>query len=128
MNNNSLYVGEWIFNTLSQIEGITTISPVCVTQGTQCPYAVYYRQNIATPSTKDGASGDTLTYNLNIYTNKYKDGLQLITEARKKLSRPTKYNNMVISDFAINGGDEDFTQDIYIQRITFTIKVKDGNS
>ena len=122
MNNSSLHIGKWLFQELSNINGLA-VYPVVASEGTTTPYAVYYRQGITASNTKDGVQGDLLTYNLNIYTDSYAAGLDYMEQARKLLSVPTKYDNMNIRNFAIVGGTEDYAGNIYIQTITFQIKV-----
>ena len=46
MINNSLHIGKWIYNILNNNIQDLNIYPVIATEGTECPYCVYWRTGI----------------------------------------------------------------------------------
>lgn len=125
MINNSLHIGKWIYNVLNNNIQDLNIYPVIATEGTECPYCVYWRTGIQASNTKDGWDGDTLTISLNIYTKEYEEGLEKITTARQILSYGGEYENMKIRNFRIIDGSEDFVNGIFIQSIVFSVTITD---
>ena len=125
MINNSLHIGKWIYNVLNENIQDLNIYPVIANEGTECPYAVYWRTGIQASNTKDGWAGDTLTMSLNVYTKDYEEGLEKMTTARKILSYGGVYENMKIKNFRIIDGNEDFVNGIFIQSITFSVTITD---
>lgn len=125
MINNSLHIGKWIYNVLNNNIQDLNVYPVIATEGTECPYCVYWRTGIQASNTKDGLNGDTLTMSLNIYTKDYEEGLKKITTARQILSYGGEYENMKIRNFRIFDGSEDFVNGIFIQSIVFSVTITD---
>lgn len=122
MINESLHIGEWIYATLSQIDNLS-VFPVIATEENEGNYCVYWRTSMTSSNTKDGINGDTLTINLNIYSQDYEESVSLMTTARKMLCKGGRYNGMRICNFQIITGSEDWAENFFIQNITFTIDI-----
>lgn len=118
---NSLLIGNYIFDVISNMNVPTF--PIVAEQGTTFPFCVYRRVGLNAQDTKDGIVDDTVTYEINVYSKGYKEGLTLINNIRKALGKRYSKEGLSITDMTIVGSQEDYAQEAYWQQITYMVTV-----
>lgn len=104
----------------SLLQTITTrVYPLCAVAGTKIPFIIYRRTNSQPLSfTKDGMSGIRMSFDIELVTESYTDGLTLLDALHVALVH--RYPEFQI----VNTGELfDSDQNLYIQQISITIDV-----
>lgn len=128
---NSIFIGKVIYNILSTNSLLTPlvgnkIYPLVAEQTTEYPFIVYFRDNITNKTyTKDGYCEDLVTFTINCVSTDYSEGLEIANEVRKCLEkRKIESEYMTIFNCRINSIDESFTDNAYVQTLSFTCTIE----
>ena len=127
MVNNGLLIGKLIFQTLSNDSAITAyvgdkIYPVVAPYEVTNPYIVFLRMNdYGTGYSKDGVWGDTISFQVNVFSDKYIDSVDIANLVRKSFEGHKISNaELAISNIFLTGASEQFIEDTFMQTLTFS--------
>ena len=124
--NNSLYIGELVYNRLSTIPETTTrCYPLIAENSTNFPFLIYKRDSLERESlTKDGYGSDYVSVTVTIVTESYKEGLDIAQKVRQLLTlRSYNYNDKMTVTSNLTAAYESYEDNSYIQTLTFTMSV-----
>lgn len=119
---NTIDIAAFVYDRLSQVEDLE-VYPVVAEQKTTIPFAIYWREGMEYRKTKDGIYEAYITYGVHIYTQTYKQGALWCQSAIEKLRPSGTAGTQKVTDFELEDCSEAWTDDIYIQRITFSYRV-----
>ncbi len=95
------------------------VFPIVANEGTSMPYAVYMRDGLSAEKTKDGIASITPTFSVNIVASTYFEGLSIADDVIGNVL------SMTSTDFnvspALVSSSEEYTEEGFIQTLTFTI-------
>ena len=122
---NSLKVGKEIYSILSKNKSLTDIVgnkiyPIIVEKDTNYPFIVYKRSNVIPDYTKDYHFKDFVIVDIICVSNHYVESVEIATLVRESLE-DKKYGDIV--SIKLEGADEDFIDDAYIQTLTFNLTI-----
>jgi hypothetical protein len=123
----SIQIGKVIYAILSNDEELQTyigkkIFPIVAEQTTTYPFITYQRENISTNSeTKDIYIQDTVSFAVNIVAEKYFDSVEIADIVRRCLEKRKLPNSleMNITNCHLYAINEDYTDNVYVQRLSF---------
>lgn len=128
---NSIFIGKVIYSELIKNQNLTKfvdnrIFPLIAEQTTNYPFVIYYRDSIVNKTfTKDGYCQDTVNFSVNCVATDYSEVLEIANEVRKTLEKQKIVNEyMTIFNCRINTIDESFTDNAYVQMLSFTCTVE----
>lgn len=121
----SLEVGKEIYSILSKNKSLTDkvgnkIYPIIVEKDTNYPFIVYKRSNVIPDYTKDYHFKDDVIVDIICVSNHYVESVEIATLVRESLE-DKKYGDIV--SIRLEGADEDFIDDAYIQTLTFNLTI-----
>lgn len=121
----SLEVGKEIYSILSKNKSLTDkvgnkIYPIIVEKDTNYPFIVYKRSNVIPDYTKDYHFKDDVIVDIICVSNHYVESVEIATLVRESLE-DKKYGDIV--SIKLEGADEDFIDDAYIQTLTFNLTI-----
>ena len=122
---NSLKVGKEIYSHLKESKSLTDIvgnkiHPIIVEKDTNYPFIVYKRSNVIPDYTKDYHFKDYVIVDIICVSNHYVESVEIATLVRESLE-DKKYGDIV--SIKLEGADEDFIDDAYIQTLTFNLTI-----
>ena len=122
---NSLKVGKEIYSNLKENKSLTDIVgnkiyPIIVEKDTNYPFIVYKRSNVIPDYTKDYHFKDDVIVDIICVSNHYVESVEIATLVRESLE-DKKYGDIV--SIILEGADEDFIDDAYIQTLTFNLTI-----
>ena len=124
--NNSLLIGKLIYQTLSNDEAIAqyvgeNIWPVVAPYEVKNPYIVFLRTNdYSSAYSKDGYVGDTVGFQVNVFSDKYIDSVEIANLVRNSFEGHKISNDeLEVSQIRMTNATEQFVEDTYIQTLTF---------
>ena len=122
---NSLKVGKEIYSHLKENKSLTDkvgnkIYPIIVEKDTNYPFIVYKRSNVIPDYTKDYHFKDDVIVDIICVSNHYVESVEIATLVRESLE-DKKYGDIV--SIRLEGADEDFVDDAYIQTLTFNLTI-----
>ena len=122
---NSLKVGKEIYSHLKENKSLTDIVgnkiyPIIVEKDTNYPFIVYKRSNVIPDYTKDDHFKDDVIVDIICVSNHYVESVEIATLVRESLE-DKKYGDIV--SIKLEGADEDFIDDAYIQTLTFNLTI-----
>ena len=123
----SLSVAEHINKKLSSSTELTEIVcdrlfPVAVKENVELPFIVYERESVVPNSTKDGTEGDTVTENVFIFAESYKQSVQIAELVRKSLDGSQgSYSTFDVDECDFSDAAETYEDGVYIQQLVFNI-------
>lgn len=125
---NSLLIGKYIYKLLSEDEMLKALSqkiyPLVAKADTTYPFVVYARTNLYTTYCKDGIIEDTLDVQVIAVSDNYVESLEVANQIRNVLElKRYKDDYIYITDCRLSSATEEFIEDAFIQRMTFTIKI-----
>lgn len=127
----SLSIGVHILQKLSASQELHSvvgekIFPIVATHETTFPFIIYKRGSLTPGYTKDRYStGDNTTAELIVASDKYADSVKIIELVRSALeNKGGEYNSFSVVDAKVISADEDFIEDTFIQRITFSFETE----
>lgn len=100
------------------------IFPV-VTSKAELPYILYRRAALQHNPTKAGQPGaDTVTMEVFCYTASYADGVELAEAVRKALDYAQgEKDGLIMRSCTLVDSEEDFTDDAFVQCLSFNVKI-----
>ena len=125
----SLSIGELICEILTENAEVksrtTNIFPVA-TDKAKLPYILYRRAGMEQAEAKGISGADTVALEINCFTEKYQEGVELAESVRSALD-----NNQAVSadgklrmrSCVLADGEEAWQDDAYVQQLIFNIKV-----
>ena len=121
----SLKVGKEIYSYLKENKSLTDIVgnkiyPIIVEKDTNYPFIVYKRSNVIPDYTKDYHFKDDVIVDIICVSNHYVESVEIATLVRESLE-DKKYGDIV--SIRLEGADEDFIDDAYIQTLTFNLTI-----
>lgn len=104
---------------------VTNVFPQAAVAGTKLPFIIYRRNTISNLNSKDSIYQSDISFDIDIVTESYMDGLEYLDSLLNKLQRvsidnPT-YNYRITIDSVADMFDEQ--QELFIQRIGCTLQV-----
>ena len=126
---NSILIGETLFDKLSCSETLgklvkSRIFPLVATNTTTFPFIVFFRDDIKTISNKDGYHEDDVNFTIVAVSNKYIESLEIANEIRNIFEkRKIVGKNLVMTDIQIDGVDEVWEENSYVQKLHFSCKI-----
>jgi hypothetical protein len=127
----SLSIGVHILQKLSasqELHGVVgdKIFPIAATHETTFPFIIYKRGSLTPGYTKDQyATGDNATAEVIVASDKYADSVKVIELVRSALeNQGGEYDEFTVIDAKIISADEDFIEDTFVQRITFSFETE----
>lgn len=132
MANNGLLIGKLIFLTLGNDSEITSyvgdkIYPVVAPYEVTNPYIVFTRVNdYGTGYSKDGCYGDTISFQVNVFSDKYIEAVEIANLVRNSFEGHKISNDeLTICNIRLTSASEQFIDDTYIQTLTFDCQSTD---
>lgn len=104
---------------------VSNVFPQAAVAGTKLPFIIYRRNTISNLNSKDSIYQSDISFDIDIVTESYMDGLEYLDSLLNKLQRvsidnPT-YNYRITIDSVADMFDEQ--QELFIQRIGCTLQV-----
>lgn len=122
----SLRIGEVLHDKLSTILNTFPIIAEEGKDGVRFPFAVYRRTSLYVSNTKDRYDDDeTANFDLSIVTNNYPEGIELAEKVCDALVhwRIQLDDNAEIYDVEVSGGQEEYVNGAFIQRLFLTFSI-----
>jgi hypothetical protein len=119
-------IGKVIYNILSGSTEISNlvddkIYPIVIPENTSLP-TITYERRLLTETTKDN-NFYTVNFDINVYTDNYKDGIDIADKVDGVLNSFTDEIDDYFIQLIYNDGiDEMFNSGVYIQKLTYIIK------
>jgi hypothetical protein len=122
---NTLNIGKYIYSTISGDDQITCkVYPLVADNDAKFPFIVYRRSGLVSGTTKDGLTEDDVTVEIVIVSDKYSVGLDLAIKVRNLLEKQSViYEDIEINDTTLNLATEEYSDNSYIQRMQFDMKI-----
>lgn len=122
---NTLNIGKYIYSTITGCKQITCkVYPLIADNNAKFPFIVYKRSNLVSGTTKDGLTEDDVTVEIVIVSDKYSVGLDLAINVRNLLEKQSVvYEDIEINDTTLNLATEEYSDNSYIQRMQFDMKI-----
>lgn len=127
---NSLLIGKYIYKLLSEDEVLSKsvtpkrIFPLVANADTTYPFIVYCRTGLNVEYCKDGMVEDIVEVQVVAVSDKYVESLDVANQIRSTLElRRYKDADIFIRDCRLSSVQEEFMEDAFVQRLTFTIKM-----
>ena len=122
---NTLNIGKYIYSTISGDNQITCkVYPLIADNDAKFPFIVYRRTGLVSGTTKDGLTEDDVTVEIVIVSDKYSVGLDLAIKVRNLLEKQSViYEDIEINDTTLNLATEEYSDNSYIQRMQFNMKI-----
>lgn len=122
---NTLNIGKYIYSTISGDNQITCkVYPLIADNDAKFPFIVYRRTGLVSGTTKDGLTEDEVTVEIVIVSDKYSVGLDLAIKVRNLLEKQSViYEDIEINDTTLNLATEEYSDNSYIQRMQFNMKI-----
>ena len=104
---------------------VSNVFPQAAVAGTKLPFIIYRRNTISNLNSKDSVYQSDISFDIDIVTESYMDGLEYLDSLLNKLQRvsidnPT-YNYRITIDSVADMFDEQ--QELFIQRVGCTLQV-----
>lgn len=121
----SLEVGKEIYSILSKNKSLTDkvgnkIYPIIVEKDTNYPFIVYKRSNVIPDYTKDYHFKDYVIVDIICVSNHYVESVEIASLVRESLEDKRIGD---INSIKLEGADEDFIDDAYIQTLSFNLTI-----
>ena len=125
---NSLQIGEYIYNILSNNEEltnlITKITPIVADNDTALPFAVYKRVSLNSNRCKDGTFEDVTMVEIVVVSASYSQGIEIANIIRDCMVFTDRtVGDMFINESTLSQTTEEYSNNAYIQKLQFTITI-----
>lgn len=127
---NSILIGKYIYKLLTEDEVLAKIVtpkkifPLVANAETTYPFIVYSRTGLNVEYCKDGIVEDTVEIQVIAVSDKYIESLEVANQIRKILElRRFKDENVFIKDCRLSSVYEEYIENAFVQKVTFTIKL-----
>lgn len=124
--NNALLIGKLIYQTMANNAAIVEyvddkIWPVVAPYEVTNPYIVFTRTNdYSSAYSKDGIVGDTVNFQINVFSDKYIDCVEIANLVRNSFEGHKISNDeLEIYSIRMTNASEQFAEDTFIQTLTF---------
>lgn len=117
-----LEVGKAIYKIL---EGIKSVYPIVADQGAEFPYIVYRRAGLSHANTKDRFNyQEVATVEVIVAATSYLESIELAKQVMYRLEHTRGlYNEISINEIKLIDAEEDYIENTFIQRLTFSIEI-----
>ena len=126
---NALSINKYINKFLTESEAVTALVSVSnirplILAPTLFPYVSFMHGNITSSYTKDGWIEDTTEVTIICVSDDYSQTID-IAEAVRELFEEKAYkdDDIYISQIRLNGSTEDQIENVFVQRLSFDVKV-----
>lgn len=122
----SFRIGEILFRKLSTILKTFPVIAEEGKDGTVFPFCIYKRTSLYADNTKDRYDDEeTATFDLSIVTNNYPEGIELVEKICDEILhwRIKLDDNAEVYDINISGGQEDFVNNCFVQKLFLTFSI-----
>lgn len=125
----ALHINKYINKFLTESEAVTALVNVSnirplVLQPTEFPYISFMHSNIMSDYTKDGWFEDTTEVVIICVSDDYSQTIDIAQAVRELLEyNAYKDDNIYISQILFSGATEDQIENVFVQRLTFQVKV-----
>lgn len=126
----SLQVGKVIYDILSNDESVKQrvdkkIFPLIAENGTTFPFIIYKRTSIIPYTSKDRfIHQENATVDVLIASDKYFDSIEIADIVKDALQgKKGEFSGIEVKDINLEDAQEDFTDDTFIQNLTFKITI-----
>lgn len=125
----NLNIGEAITSLLTSNVNLKAkvndrIFPIASKLNTTFPFVVYHRDSIEPQYTKDYYTSELITESIAIASDKYASAVEIADLVRDSLEgKKGTYAGITIKSIRLEGADEEYIEDTYIQNLTFKIKI-----
>lgn len=127
----SLSIGAHIFESLSTSDALTRlvgakIYPLSTKKHTTFPFIIYKRTGLTPNDTKDRyGSGDNVGVEVIVADDDYTNSINIAEAVRAALEhKGGDYDTFTVTDARLAACDEDFIEETYIQRLTFSFETE----
>lgn len=124
----SLNIGQCIFTLLHNNATVTNIVgnkiyPLIAENGTTYPFIIYRRSSFEPQNNKD-CEGESIFIEVYVVTNNYHESVELVENVRQALEgKSITIEGLTITDIYTTNAYEEFTDDGYIQQLTFKVQL-----
>lgn len=124
---NSLLIGKYIYKLLTEDETLQKVSkkiyPLVAKAETTYPFVVYSRTSLYPTYCKNGVIENTLDVQVIAVSDNYVESLEIANQIRNVLElKRYKDEDVFITDCRLSSVVEEYIEDAFVQRMTFTIK------
>lgn len=125
----ALHINKYINKFLTESESVTALVNVSnirplVLQPTEFPYISFMHSNIQSEYTKDGWFEDTTEVVIICVSDDYSQTIDIAQAVRELLENNAyRDNDIYISQIRFSGASEDQIENVFVQRLTFIVKV-----
>ena len=127
----SLLIGKLIYATIQSSNAVvakigTKVFPIVAPNDTDFPFVVYTRTNSYPQNgTKDGWTGDIVSFEINIASDTYNEGAELADKIRDLFENCVISNtDLRIENIRMISCTESFSEDTFIQSLLFECEAK----
>lgn len=126
---NALSINKYINKFLTESEAVTSIVSVqnirpLILAPTIFPYVSFMHGNISSSYTKDGWSEDTTEVTIIAVSDDYSQTIDIAEAVRELLdNKAYKDEDIYISEMRLSGATEDQIENVFVQRLSFDVKV-----
>ena len=107
-------------NTIPEVSGRVFPLVAMTKEGVNYPFIVFERTSTTFDGTKDGFADVSVTFNARIVSATYFEGLQILDTAIEQLERMQSKHEITYHPRLL-GTSEDFSENAYIQTVTFSV-------
>lgn len=111
-----------IYRTLSTI--ISRVYPIIADEGSLKPFIIYERDGLTIDRCKDGSYQGNFSFSVKIVSDGYYEGLgyaQSVVDSVLKMNSTVEGLNY--SDITLSSATEEYSDDSYIQSLSFNIEI-----
>lgn len=125
----ALHINKYINKFLTESESVKALVNVSnirplVLQPTEFPYISFMHSNIQSEYTKDGWFEDTTEVVIICVSDDYSQTIDIAQAVRELLENNAyRDNDIYISQIRFSGASEDQIENVFVQRLTFIVKV-----
>lgn len=126
---NALSINKYINKFLTESEAVTSLVSVqnirpLILAPTIFPYVSFMHGNISSSYTKDGWSEDTTEVTIIAVSDDYSQTVDIAEAVRDLLdNKAYKDDDIYISEMRLSGATEDQIENVFVQRLSFTVKI-----
>lgn len=126
---NALSINKYINKFLTESEAVTSLVSVqnirpLILAPTIFPYISFMHGNISSSYTKDGWSEDTTEVTIIAVSDDYSQTVDIAEAVRDLLdNKAYKDDDIYISEMRLSGATEDQIENVFVQRLSFTVKI-----
>lgn len=126
---NALSINKYINKFLTESETVTALVSVqnirpLILAPTIFPYVSFMHGNISSSYTKDGWSEDSTEVTIIAVSDDYSQTVDIAEAVRDLLDNKTyRDDDIFISEMRLSGATEDQIENVFVQRLSFNVKI-----